>query len=84
MGDSQTKYISCTHGVMQQLGLNYWETYVPVVNWISIHTLIAVSPIYDIHSISTDFVLGSDQSKLDFDVFTEMTMGMDIDSTHRG
>ena len=26
----------CTHGVMQQFGVNYWETYAPVVNWISV------------------------------------------------
>ena len=26
----------CAHGGMQQWGVNYWETYAPVVNWISV------------------------------------------------
>ena len=26
----------CAHGGMQQWGVNYWETYTPVVNWIDL------------------------------------------------
>eukprot|EP00957_Ditylum_brightwellii_P149501 11385196-Ditylum_brightwellii.AAC.1 len=25
----------CAHGGMQQRGINFWETYSPVVNWIT-------------------------------------------------
>ena len=33
-----------SHGGMQQWGVNYWETYSPVVNWISVrHPLAIVS-----------------------------------------
>ena len=26
----------CAHGGMQPWGVNYWETYAPTVNWISV------------------------------------------------
>ena len=29
---TKQKYRLCLHGIMQQWGVNYWETYVPVVN----------------------------------------------------
>ena len=28
----------CAHGGMQQWGVNYWESYAPVVNWVSVHS----------------------------------------------
>ncbi len=33
----------CAHGGMQIWGTNYWETYAPVVNWASVHLLLAVA-----------------------------------------
>ena len=30
------KTLLCAHGGMQQYGVNYWETYYPSVNWISV------------------------------------------------
>ena len=33
----------CAHGGMQQYGLNYWETYSPTVNWISVQFLMIVA-----------------------------------------
>jgi hypothetical protein len=35
----------CAHGGMQAQGQNYWETYAPVVNWVSICILLAVAKI---------------------------------------
>ena len=37
------KYRLCNHGVMQQLGVNYWETYSPVVNWRPVRYMITLS-----------------------------------------
>jgi len=37
----------CAHGGMQTWGENYWETYAPVVNWLSVRTLFALSVIHD-------------------------------------
>ena len=33
---NKQKSCLCTHGGMQKWGVNYWETYAPVVNWISV------------------------------------------------
>jgi hypothetical protein len=33
-----SKYKAClnTHGRQQELGVNYWDTYAPVVHWMSV------------------------------------------------
>ena len=46
----------CAHGGMQLWGVNYWDTYTPLVNWISMRTLLAVAKIYGLSSQSIDFV----------------------------
>ena len=33
----------CAHGGMQTHGVNYWDTYAPTVNWISIRFLLIVA-----------------------------------------
>lgn len=33
----------CAHGGMHQWGINYWETYAPVVNWISVRFLLILA-----------------------------------------
>ena len=35
----------CAHGGMQQYGVNYWETYSPTVNWISVSFLMIVAQV---------------------------------------
>ena len=47
----------CAHGRMQQWGVNYWETYAPVVNWISVRFLLVLSEIIGLESRAIDFVL---------------------------
>ena len=47
----------CAHGGMQQWGDNYWETYSPVVNMISVRLLLAITKIYKLDSKAIDFVL---------------------------
>ena len=36
----------CAHGGMQQWGVNYWETYAPVVNWISVRFLMILRTLW--------------------------------------
>jgi len=47
----------CVEGHMQEYGINYWETYAPVVKWLSVRTMLTLSIIEDLHSKSIDFVL---------------------------
>jgi hypothetical protein len=69
----------CAHGGMQTWGVNYWETYAPVVNWMSIRTLMALSIIHDLETRSIDFVLAFPQAPLEVDIYMEPPYGFDID-----
>ena len=66
----------CVHGGMQQWGVDYWEIYAPVVNWLSVRTLLILSVIDSYHSRSIHFVLAFPQAKLDYNVFMEFPTGM--------
>ena len=66
----------CAHGGMQQWGVDYWETYAPVVDWLSVRALLILSVLHGYHSRSIDFVLAFPQAKLDCDVFMEIPAGM--------
>ena len=68
----------CAHGGMQQWGVNYWETYAPVVNWISIRFLLVLSEIVGLESKAVDFVLAFPQADLDVPVYMELPAGMEI------
>ena len=65
---------------MQQWVLNYWETYSPVVNWISVRSLLAIASIHGSTSIKIDFVLSFTQYDLNADVFMELTLEMGVDA----
>lgn len=65
----------CAHGGMQTWGVNYWETYSPVVNWLSVRTLMALSIIHDLETRSIDFVLAFPQADLEVPVYMEMPVG---------
>ena len=63
---------------MQQWGVNYWETYAPVVNWISVRFLLILSEIAGLESQAIDFVLAFPQAELDVPVFMELPVGMAV------
>jgi len=69
----------CAHGGMQTWGENFWETYAPVVNWLSVRILFALSIIHDLDTRSIDFVLAFPQAPLDIDVFMELPYGFAVD-----
>ena len=66
----------CAHGGMQKRGINYWETYAPVVNWIRVQTLLAITNIYKLGSRSIDFVLAFTQADFDVNVYKELPIGI--------
>jgi histone deacetylase 1/2 len=69
----------CAHGGQQTWGENYWETYAPVVNWITIRTLLALCQIHGLESRSIDFVLAFPQAELDVEVYMELPLGFDFE-----
>ena len=69
----------CAHGGMQTYGQNYWETYAPTVNWISIRFLLIIAQILDLNTQAIDFVLAFPQADLDVPVYMELPAGMDLE-----
>ena len=64
---------------MQTYGENYWETYAPTVNWISIRFLLIIAQILDLDTQAIDFVLAFPQADLDVPVYMELPAGMDLE-----
>ena len=69
----------CANVGMQQVGVNYWENYAPVVNWISVRALLYIASIHEFPSIPIDFVLAFPQADLGVGVFVERPLGMGVD-----
>ena len=51
------KFRIFVHGGMQEKGVNYWETYAPVVQWTSVRIMLTLVAIKNLHTNSIDFVL---------------------------
>ena len=69
----------CAHGGMQIYGVNYWDTYAPTVNWISIRFLLIVAQLLDLNTQAIDFVLAFPQADLEVPVYMELPAGMDLE-----
>ena len=39
----------CNHGGMQQWGVNYWNTYSPVVNRVSVRAMLTLRILIELH-----------------------------------
>ena len=64
---------------MDQCGVKYWETYSPLVNKITVRSILSISIIHVFPSISIDSLLSFTQAELDVDVFMDITLGMVVD-----
>ena len=63
---------------MQQWGVNYWETYAPVVCWASVRLILIVAAISGIHTRSIDFILAFPKADINVPVYMEMPYGIDL------
>eukprot|EP00985_Skeletonema_marinoi_P020725 scaffold12380_cov197-Skeletonema_marinoi.AAC.1 len=70
----------CAHGGMQQWGENYWETYSPVVNMLTVRLLLIICKIHKLHSKSIDFVLAFPQADLEEDIWMQIPQGVTVES----
>ena len=73
----------CAHGGMQQWGVNYWETYAPVVNWISVRFLLILAELLGLDTKALDFVLAFPQADLDTPIYMEIPIGVSVDGIHQ-
>ena len=64
---------------MQQCLVNYLETCAPVLNWISVRSLLSIASINELPIISMDFLPAFLQADLDVDVFVDIPLGIVVD-----
>ena len=68
----------CCHGGQQQWGLNYWDTYAPVVLWSSIRILMTLSKLHGMHTKSIDFVQAYPQANIKSSIFLKSPQGIEL------
>jgi hypothetical protein len=66
------------HGGQQEQGINFWETYSPVVNWYSIRLFLIISIMKGWESRQIDFVLAFPQADVECDIYMEVPVGFDL------
>jgi hypothetical protein len=59
-------------GGQQTHGVNYWETFSPVVNWFSIWLCMTFTLIFDWYTGQIDFILAFPQADVECDLFMEL------------
>ena len=66
------------HGGQQEHGVNYWETYAPVVSWPTIRFFFALSILRGWHTRQIDFVQAYPQVPLTCDLYMAIPRGYKI------
>ena len=66
----------CCHGGQQQWGVNYWDTYAPVVSWSSIRILMTLSKLHNLHTKSVDFVQAYPQAEIKSSIYLQNPAGV--------
>ena len=73
----------CAGGHQQVYEVNYWETYSPVVQWVTVWVLLILASVEILHTCQVDFVLAFPQADLDVLIYMQLPQGFDDDSkTH--
>jgi hypothetical protein len=63
---------------MQQWGTNYWETYSPIVNMVTVHLILLLAQIYKLDSKAIEFVLAFLQAELDVNIWMYLPIGFQV------
>ena len=67
---------------MHQWGVNYWETYYPVVNWMSVRPMLTLSILRELHTKSLNFVLTYTKDDAKTEIFMELPIGFGFEGAH--
>jgi hypothetical protein len=68
---------------MDQHGVNFWETYSPVVNWFSIRLLLVISILKGWETRQIDFVLAFPQADVECGIYMEVPYGFDLNEAKK-
>ena len=69
----------CTDGSQQKFGIDYWQTYAPVVNWSTVRLVLVLSAILDLKSCQVDFAQAFPQAPLSDPVYLKIPQGWYVD-----
>ena len=72
------------HGGKQEHGVNYWETYSPVVDWAAIRLCMILSIINNWISVQIDFVLAFPQAPIECKMYMEVPHGFEVEGAAPG
>jgi hypothetical protein len=67
------------HGGQQEEGVNYWDTYAPVVRWMSVRLVLVLTLVEGLQSRSIHFTIAYPQADLDVDIYLELPHGFCLD-----
>ena len=65
----------CARGDRQIEGLDYFETYAPVTNWMTVRLMLTLSTILGLHTKQVDYTAAFIHAPIDGEVFVEMPRG---------
>jgi len=71
----------CVDGSRQQHGIDYWDTYCPVVHWSTVRMMLVLSAILGLKSRQVDYTQAFPQAPLDDPVFMRIPQGWSYDAT---
>ena len=71
----------CCHEGQQQHGINYWDTYAPVVSWSSVRILMTIAKLHNLHTKSLDFVQAYPQAKIKTPIYLYNPAGVVLNNT---
>jgi hypothetical protein len=72
------KYKACLnlHGGKQVFGMNYYETYAPVVTWFAIRLLIIIEIIFGWALCQVDFIMAYPQAPVECNMYMDLPQGI--------
>jgi Reverse transcriptase (RNA-dependent DNA polymerase) len=71
------------HGGQQEIGVNYWENYAPVVTWAAIRLLLVLALMYGWARIQIDFILAYPQAPVECELYMKIPKEFKIQNGDR-
>ena len=65
------------HGGKQEFGVNYFETFAPVIAWFTIRLILILAQMNGYHTRQIDYVLAFPQAEIEFDMYMELPRGIE-------
>jgi hypothetical protein len=65
------------HGGKQVFGMNYFETYAPVVTWFAIRLMLIIAIFLVLALRQVDFVQAYPQAPIEFDMYMDLPQGIE-------